>query len=616
MKYRPILAKCASSKHTFSLVVITGKARCVIHFDTINSKWLSEGMLQYCGRMRSWKLKNSRLRDLSLKFNYNDFDNFKSEIRAIFEEETLSNGDKNFLFALDFAYAKTFDETPSLITDDYDSDMLASGIYALSYFYARNSEDKIAYLVSRLGIDFVARVCSIDNSINLKLLHMMTSFEMGFASETLALFSELMDQERYVNQSQKFEYYNNLGLVSTQLQTDDDPWLLYEKAKSATASPVRQLMVKLNISDYLYLKKKYEEALKLLNETEDSCDLLSINSYKLILKLKILLQINDLISAGEIADELEGLIDSNEPWTDINVSYIFLGHFFVKIKSIEKAKYYLNLLKTLPEETLTNYIKGETLILESSLMHAKGDYFRALENSIAAFESLSIYSTVSPHLKDFVNNLFESITSIFGQLIFQLREKDDYTALHTLRVLKFCYGFGKELALEKIDLFNLAIGAMLHDYGKVDIPFEILNKPSSLTEEEFSIIKQHPIFGEAYLRDLKFPKAVRNIVKHHHERLDGTGYPDNLSGEEVHLLVQIAAIADVYDALTTNRPYRKALSRKTAIIYLQEKGDRIIEAGLLKKFISYVSVNEITVKCEELNSIWFTIISDLFRVSE
>jgi HD-GYP domain-containing protein (c-di-GMP phosphodiesterase class II) len=109
---------------------------------------------------------------------------------------------------------------------------------------------------------------------------------------------------------------------------------------------------------------------------------------------------------------------------------------------------------------------------------------------------------------------------------------------------------------------------------------------------------------------------VRDIVKHHHERIDGNGYPDNLMGDEIHYLVQIVAIADVYDALTTDRPYRKALSREEALSYLKEKGGQIIEIGLLRKFISYVRMNEIIVKHEELNSIWNIIISEFFRVTD
>ncbi|HON28090.1 MAG TPA: HD domain-containing protein [Mesotoga infera] len=561
-------------------------------------------------------MKNFRIRDLALRFNYDSPSIFRSEVRAIDRDESLPAEEREFLLALDFAYAKTFDEEPGLTIQDSDIDSLAKGLYALSYFYARNSEDKIAYMVSRLGVDLIAPKCSAENSINLRMLHMMTSFEMGFAKETLSLFHQLIEQERFVPGAKKFEYYNNLGLVSTQLQTGDDPWELYEKAKAETRSPVRATIVQLNIADYLYSQKRFEEALNALEETVEIPDFDSVNGYRLMLNLKIMLQMNDLANASRVAEQLETLIHSSSSWTDIAVSYIFLGHFFSRVKSIEKARYYLNLLKSLPDECVTNYILGETLILEASLMHNRGDYFKALENSLRAFESLSVYSTISPHLKDFVNNLFESLVSVFNQLMYELRRKDDYTALHTLRVLKLCYGFGKSLSLEKMDLFNLSIGAMLHDYGKVDIPYEILNKPSLLTDEEYSIIKCHPIYGDKYLGDLRFPGTVRDIVKHHHERIDGNGYPDNLMGDEIHYLVQIVAIADVYDALTTDRPYRKALSREEALSYLKEKGGQIIEIGLLRKFISYVRMNEIIVKHEELNSIWNIIISEFFRVTD
>ncbi|HNS34532.1 MAG TPA: HD-GYP domain-containing protein [Mesotoga sp.] len=559
-------------------------------------------------------MKNSRICGLALRFNYDDPESFRSELRAILDEEDLSREDLGILVALDFVYSQTFDETGVFDFSDVESELLAEGIYSLSYFFARNSEDKIAYLVSKLAVDLIAKECGKEQEINLKMLHMMTSFEMGFGDETLSLFAELVKLEEYVPTQKRFEYYNDLGLVSTQLQTGDNPWKFYERAKEVAESPVRMLMVQLNMIDYLYSKNRFAEAIELLDLVQGcNFEAVSIKGYKLMINLKILLQLNDLSRAAVIAEQLESLINSHIEWTDIAVSYIFLGHFYVKSGNVSRAENYLNQLKSLPDESLTSYIKGETLILEASIMQVKGEHFRALENSVGAFESLTLYSTTSPHLKDFVNNLFESISSVFSQLIRELRLKDDYTALHTLRVLKICYEFGKELDLEKIDLFNLSIGAMLHDYGKVDIPFDTLNKPSALTEEEFTEIKRHPVYGERYLRDLNFPKAVRDIVRHHHERIDGNGYPDGLKGNEIHMLVQIVAVADVFDALTTDRPYRKAITKARALKYLEEKGDQLISKGLLTRFIEFSQRKEISVKEEEITALWRSIIYELFK---
>jgi HD-GYP domain-containing protein (c-di-GMP phosphodiesterase class II) len=570
-------------------------------------------MIQYRG-VEELDLKNSRICGLALRFNYDDPESFRSELRAILDEEDLSREDLGILVALDFVYSQTFDETGVFDFSDVESELLAEGLYFLAYFFARNSEDKIAYLVSKLAVDLIAKECGKEQEINLKMLHMMTSFEMGFGEETLSLFAELVKLEEYVPTQKRFEYYNDLGLVSTQLQTGDNPWKFYERAKEVAESPVRMLMVQLNMIDYLYSKNRFAEAIELLDLVQGcNFEAVSIKGYKLMINLKILLQLNDLSRAAVIAEQLESLINSHIEWTDIAVSYIFLGHFYVKSGNVSRAENYLNQLKSLPDESLTSYIKGETLILEASIMQVKGEHFRALENSVGAFESLTLYSTTSPHLKDFVNNLFESISSIFGQLIRELRLKDDYTALHTLRVLKICYEFGKELDLEKIDLFNLSIGAMLHDYGKVDIPFDTLNKPSALTEEEFTEIKRHPVYGERYLRDLNFPKAVRDIVRHHHERIDGNGYPDGLKGNEIHMLVQIVAVADVFDALTTDRPYRKAITKARALKYLEEKGDQLISKGLLTRFIEFSQRKEISVKEEEITALWRSIISELFK---
>ena len=116
-----------------------------------------------------------------------------------------------------------------MIPPDTDLKLLAEGVYSLSYFYARNSEDKIAYLVSKLGRSHCQRMRK-EQEINLKILHMMTSFEMGFG-EKMLLFEELVKLEKYVPIQKRFEYYNDLGLVSTQLQTGGNPLRFYEKAK-------------------------------------------------------------------------------------------------------------------------------------------------------------------------------------------------------------------------------------------------------------------------------------------------------------------------------------------------------------------------------------------------
>src|SRR5690606_12262888 len=124
------------------------------------------------------------------------------------------------------------------------------------------------------------------------------------------------------------------------------------------------------------------------------------------------------------------------------------------------------------------------------------------------------------------------------------------------------------------DLQALGRGGYFHDIGKIALPDSILLKPDTLTDEEFERVKEHPVVGDRLCGDLRALHRVRSIVRHHHERLDGSGYPDGLRGDEIPLLAQIIGIVDVYDAMTTNRPYRAARSSEEALGELSREVDR------------------------------------------
>ena len=152
-----------------------------------------------------------------------------------------------------------------------------------------------------------------------------------------------------------------------------------------------------------------------------------------------------------------------------------------------------------------------------------------------------------------------------------LAEKDDYTEEHTRRVALRAVQVGDELGLPPERLRDLAVGGLMHDIGKLRVPDEILKKPGSLTDEEFEVVKRHVDNGVALLRELGgFPGIVQRLVKSHHERLDGSGYPSAELGEETPLDVRILAVCDVYDALRSARVYRAAWSHEKALALLRD----------------------------------------------
>jgi len=166
-------------------------------------------------------------------------------------------------------------------------------------------------------------------------------------------------------------------------------------------------------------------------------------------------------------------------------------------------------------------------------------------------------------LKRYTDDL-ESAEAVILSLALTVEARDPYTDGHCHRLATYATVLGEELALPAEDVAALHRGGYLHDVGKIGIPDAILQKPGPLTEREFDLMKRHTIIGERLCGDLRSLRPVRAIVRHHHERLNGTGYPDGLAGEQVPLLAQIVGIADAFDAITTTRPYRAAASAEHA----------------------------------------------------
>lgn len=163
-------------------------------------------------------------------------------------------------------------------------------------------------------------------------------------------------------------------------------------------------------------------------------------------------------------------------------------------------------------------------------------------------------------------------------LTLSLARKDEYTEEHTRRVALRAVQVGEALGLAGGRLRALATGALVHDIGKLSVPDHILQKPGPLTDEEFEIIKRHPEWGDRMLIDLGFEEEIRHLVRSHHERLDGSGYPHGAEGSLIPLDVRILAVCDVYDALISTRVYRDAWSHERAVKLLREESGTAFDA--------------------------------------
>jgi HD-GYP domain-containing protein (c-di-GMP phosphodiesterase class II) len=146
------------------------------------------------------------------------------------------------------------------------------------------------------------------------------------------------------------------------------------------------------------------------------------------------------------------------------------------------------------------------------------------------------------------------------------------------------------LGLDDKDVKKIHNAALLHDIGKIGIRDEVLLAPRKLTAKEMEAIQKHPTFGNTILLPLKFLGEIREYVRYHHERWDGSGYPDGRTGEEIPLASRIIAVADTFDAMTSNRPYRTALERDTAITEIESSAGTQFDPAVVEAFMTVISV--------------------------
>jgi putative two-component system response regulator len=164
--------------------------------------------------------------------------------------------------------------------------------------------------------------------------------------------------------------------------------------------------------------------------------------------------------------------------------------------------------------------------------------------------------------------------------------KSPFTKGHSDRVTHFALALGRSIGLSEAELFVLRRGALLHDIGKISIPDRILDKPAPLTPEEYSVIQQHPMLGVEILKPLQTLDDIMPLVRSHHERCDGKGYPDGLPKKDIPVMVRVLSVADVYDALSSERPYRAAMGHlKSFKIMIEDAAKGGLDPDLVARFL-------------------------------
>jgi putative nucleotidyltransferase with HDIG domain len=245
--------------------------------------------------------------------------------------------------------------------------------------------------------------------------------------------------------------------------------------------------------------------------------------------------------------------------------------------------------ETPPEEPEHNIeVTFEEELEVATKLHAKGKHLQK-----TMLESVGKNLPVDIAIPEaFTNNLVSSIDRNPNALMCmtKIREKDTYLLEHSLNVAILLANFGTHVGLDEEQIQELALSGFLHDIGKIKIPDEILHKPGRLTDQEMTVMKDHVYYGAKVLIEIGIPDSIVETIGHHHERLDGYGYPDGLRGDEITQFGRMIAIVDTYDAITADRCYKVGMSSKKALQILMQDAPEKYDEGLVKQFVQCIGI--------------------------
>jgi putative nucleotidyltransferase with HDIG domain len=263
------------------------------------------------------------------------------------------------------------------------------------------------------------------------------------------------------------------------------------------------------------------------------------------------------------------------------LSYCIINSFLVTgVLSIEKNMkitrvYLVNIKETLPSyiaEAPIGFIMA-IIYMEIGILGILLFFFPLL----LARRSFELYTKMRKMYLDTIKTLAAAIDA-----------KDPYTHGHSERVSEMAVNLARRLGYSELEIEFIEYAAILHDIGKIGIADSILGKRGSLTDEEYEKVKQHPVIGAKIIESIEFLKKCSNTVLHHHERYDGKGYPDGLKGEEIPKFARLLAIVDSYDAMNSDRPYRKKLSEVEILNELETQAGKQFDPEMVKEFISII----------------------------
>ena len=203
-------------------------------------------------------------------------------------------------------------------------------------------------------------------------------------------------------------------------------------------------------------------------------------------------------------------------------------------------------------------------------------------HGIQAIEHKQLLEAERKHLEIAQKSLTDALSASVAAMVTAMEMRDPYTAGHETRVADIAYAIGVEMGWDESRLEGLRMAAMVHDIGKLSIPTEILSKPGRLTAEEYTLVKKHPETGYAILRDIPFSWPIADMVRQHHEKLDGSGYPLGLTGDEILPESKVLAVADIVEAMASNRPYRTGIDLEVVLDQIEREAGTLLDAEAVR----------------------------------
>ncbi|MBC2396545.1 diguanylate cyclase [Clostridium tetanomorphum] len=356
----------------------------------------------------------------------------------------------------------------------------------------------------------------------------------------------------------------------------------------------------------LYNHKYFHEYLK---TSIERCRRLGKNVALILIDIDYFKNYNDLYGhqKGDMVLRTIGFILKNSV-KDGQIACRYGGEEFAIIIPYKDEKYTLNLAESIRKKIEEYKFEGEenqpngkvTVSIGVSIFPNKSKNENELVNSAddalyrAKFfnkNRVECYYSVLDELKNDIEKEHVNLISSIKTLIGIINAKDRYTYAHVERVVVYSKLLGSKLNLCEEDKKVLEYGAYMHDIGKINISADILNKKVPLSDEEWNIIKCHPKNGVKILQSVNSLEKVIPLIKYHHERYDGKGYPEGLQGEEIPYLVRILTVADSFDAMTSNRPYNKKKNYKDAIFELKRCSGSQFDPKIVEAFIEIVEEN-------------------------